>query len=157
MYPFSVPGILGGPQEIADVAAYVAQLPMTPHNGLGPGTDLALGERLYEENCVDCHGPAGEGDVKEHIPAVAGQHYAYLMRQFEDIREGRRRNSDPKMVEQIQGFTPEEQAAVLDYTARLRPPAEKLAPEGWVNPDFPAYVRDAAGIRATPPAPPPAE
>jgi cytochrome c553 len=157
MYPFSVPGILGGPQEIADVAAYVAQLPMTPHNGLGPGTDLALGERLYEDNCVDCHGPAGEGDVKEHIPAVAGQHYAYLMRQFEDIREGRRRNSDPKMVEQIQGFTPEEQAAVLDYTARLRPPAEKLAPEGWVNPDFPAYVRDAAGIRATPPAPPPAE
>jgi cytochrome c553 len=153
MYPFSVPGILGGPQEMADVAGYVSQLPMTPYNGMGPGDNLALGERLYEDNCVDCHGPAGEGDVEEHIPAIAGQHYAYLMRQFEDIREGRRRNSDPKMVEQIQGFTPQQQAAVLDYTARLRPPAEQLAPEGWRNPDFPAYVRDAAGIRATPPSP----
>jgi cytochrome c553 len=157
MYPFSVPGILGGPQQIADVAAYVAQLPKTPHNGVGPGTDLALGKRLYEDNCVDCHGPAGEGDVDKHIPAIAGQHYAYLMRQFENIRTGKRRNSDPEMVEQIQGFTPAEQAAVLDCTARLRPPAEQLAPDGWTNPDFPAFVRDAAGIRATPPAPPTAE
>jgi cytochrome c553 len=56
MYPFSVPRILGGPQSIADVAAYVAQLPMTPDNGLGPGVDLALGEQLYEEHCVKCHG-----------------------------------------------------------------------------------------------------
>ncbi|KAA6184111.1 c-type cytochrome [Thiohalocapsa marina] len=155
MYPFSVPGILGGPQEMADVAAYVAQLPMTPHNGIGPGADLDLGRRLYEENCVDCHGAAGEGDTDKHIPAIAGQHYAYLMRQFDDIRDGRRRNSDPEMVEQIQGFTPAQQSAVLDYTARLRPPAEKLAADGWVNPDFPHYVRDAMGIRAHPPAPPP--
>ena len=154
MYPFSVPGVLGGPQEIADVAAYVSQLPKTRHNGLGPGADLDLGERLYEENCVDCHGAAGEGDVEKHIPAIAGQHYEYLMRQFENIRTGKRRNSDPEMVEQIQGFSPAQQAAVLDYTARLRPPEDKLAPDGWLNPDFPAYVRDAAGIRATPPAPP---
>ncbi len=154
MYPFSVPGILGGLQQLADVAAYVAQLPKTPHNGVGPGTDPELGEQLYEENCVDCHGPAGEGDLEKHIPAVAGQHYAYLLRQFEDIRTGKRRNADPKMVEQIQDFTRAEEEAVLDYTARLRPPAKQLAPEGWRNPDFPAYARDAAGIRATPPAPP---
>ncbi len=154
MYPFSVPSILGGPQELADVAAYVAQLPMTPHNGLGPGTDLALGESLYQEHCVDCHGPEGEGDMREHIPALAGQHYAYLMRQFEQIASGERRNADSKMTEQIQGFTAAEQSAVLDYTSRLRPPAEKLAPDGWTNPDFPSFVRDAAGIRAKPPAPP---
>ena len=35
----------------------------------------------------------------------------------------------------------DEQAAVLDYTSRLRPPEEKLAQEGWLNPDFPRYVR----------------
>ncbi|MGB5737379.1 MAG: c-type cytochrome [Thiohalocapsa sp.] len=154
MYPFSVPGILGGPQEIADVAAYVAQLPMTPHNGVGPGTSLALGEELYAENCTDCHGAAGEGDVQEHIPAIAGQHYPYLMRQFDQIRSGQRKNSDPKMQEQIAGFSAEQQAAVLDYTSRLRPPASKLASDGWLNPDFPHYMRDAMGIRAVPPVPP---
>ncbi|WP_306341721.1 c-type cytochrome [Thiohalocapsa halophila] len=153
MYPFSVPTILGGKQELADVAAYVAQLPMTPHNGLGPGTDLALGEQLYEEHCLDCHGVDGEGDVREHIPALAGQHYAYLMRQFDQIRDGARRNADSKMSQEIQNFTPAEQSAVLDYSARLRPPADKLAPDGWTNPDFPSFVRDAAGIRARPPMP----
>jgi|GEM_PF-105744 len=153
MYPFSVPSILGGTQEMADVAAYVAQLPMTPHNGLGPGTDLALGEQLYQDHCVDCHGPDGEGDVRKHIPALAGQHYAYLVRQFDQIRSGARRNADSKMSEEILGFSAAEQSAVLDYTARLRPPPEKLAPDGWTNPDFPNFVRDAAGIRAKPPAP----
>ncbi|MCF7985153.1 MAG: c-type cytochrome [Thiohalocapsa sp.] len=167
MYPFSVPGILGGPQEIADVAAYVAQLPMTPHNALGPGTALERGKQLYEENCLDCHGADGRGDVAEHIPAVAAQHYPYLMRQFDMIRSGQRKNADSEMVKQIEGFGPAEQSAVLDYTARLRPPAEKLAVDGWTNPDFPHYVRDALGIRARPPAmprtptpsaePPPAE
>ncbi len=141
MYPFSVPQILGGPQDMADVAAYVAQLPMTPHNGVGPGTDLELGAKLYEDNCKKCHGAKGEGDVKEHIPAIAGQHYLYQMREFEWIRIGRRKNSDPKMVKQIQSFSPREQSAVLDYASRLRPPPEKLAKDGWTNPDFPNYVR----------------
>jgi cytochrome c553 len=152
MYPFSVPGILGGPQEIADVAAYVSALPMTADNGLGPGTDSALGETLYGEHCADCHGAAGEGDEAEHIPAIAGQHYAYLKRQFEAIRTGERKNADSKMTEEIQDLSAEQEVAVLDYTARLRPPADKLAGEGWRNPDFPHYVRDAMGLRAAPPA-----
>lgn len=151
MYPFSVPELLGGPQEIADVAAYVASLPMTPHNGVGSGTDLALGAALYEDHCADCHGARGQGDRDEHIPAIAGQHYAYLMRQFAAIRSGKRKNADSKMTEEIQGFTPAQQSAVLDYTARLRPPEDKLAPAGWSNPDFPHFVRDAMGIRARPP------
>jgi cytochrome c553 len=141
MYPFSVPDILGGPQAVADIAAYVAKLPMTPHNGVGPGTDLELGARLYEDNCKKCHGAHGEGDIKEHIPAVAGQHYLYQMREFDWIRIGKRKNSDPKMVKQIESFSPREQSAVLDYASRLRPPKDKLAKEGWTNPDFPGYVR----------------
>jgi cytochrome c553 len=161
MYPFSVPRILGGPQNLADVAAYVAQLPMAPSNGVGPGSDLEFGARLYRENCAECHGQQGEGDEKEHMPAIAGQHYNYLMRQFDMIRLGRRKNSDPEMVEQIKSFGPREQAAVLDYTSRLRPAAEKIAEEGWLNPDFPNYVRTPAPepppipAMPEPPAPPP--
>lgn len=151
MYPFSVPGILGGPQEIADVAAYVAQLPMSPHNGVGPGIALAEGEALYAERCQDCHGAAGEGDETEHVPAIAGQHFAYLMRQFNAIRTGARKNADSKMIETIGDLSPAQQLAVLDYTSRLRPPPEKQAADGWLNPDFPRYRRDASGIRARPP------
>jgi cytochrome c553 len=153
MYPFSVPRILGGPQNLADVAAYVAQLPMTPANGVGPGTDLEMGREVYDEHCVKCHGPDGVGNEAEHIPSIAGQHYLYLMRQFDAIRTGRRKNSDPKMVKQIDGFTPEHQTAVLDYTSRLRPPANKLAEVGWTNPDFPAYVRDPMGMPSPPQMP----
>ncbi len=153
MYPFSVPGVLGGAQEIADVAAYVEGLLMTPHNGVGSGAALALGAELYQDNCTECHGAQGEGDANEHIPAIAGQHYLYLVRQFDNIRSGQRKNSDPKMVRQIQGFTPEQEFAVLDYTSRLRPPAEKLATDaGWNNPDFPNFVRDPK--RDLQPAPP---
>ncbi len=153
MYPFSVPRILGGPQNIADVAAYVAQLPMTPHNGKGPGNDLQYGAQLYKEHCVECHGEGGIGNESEHLPQIAGQHYAYLMRQFEAIRTGRRKNSDPKMVKQIRRFTLRDESAVLDYLSRLAPPADKIAPEGWTNPDFPSYVRDARGLHMAHPVP----
>jgi cytochrome c553 len=141
MYPFSLPRTLGGAQQVADVAAYVAQLPMTPNNGVGPGNDLELGQQLYEDNCVKCHGKQGEGKPEERVPSIAGQHYNYLLRQFHLIRTNKRKNADPKMVKQIRGFSRREESAVLDYTSRLRPPAEKLASEGWTNPDFPGFVR----------------
>lgn len=153
MYPFSVPRILGGPQNIADVAAYVAALPMNPRNGVGPGVDLDLGRQVYQEHCAKCHGADGEGNEGEHIPQISGQHYLYLMRQFDAIRAGTRKNSDPKMVKQLDGFTPRDQAAVLDYTSRLRPPEGKLAAADWTNPDFPSYVRDPMGVSPMPPVP----
>lgn len=153
MYPFSIPRILGGAQEIADVAAYVSGLPMTPYNGKGPGTDLERGAKLYAANCVKCHGEAGEGKSDEHMPAIAGQHYPYLMRQFDMIRTGKRRNADKKMTKKIKDFTPQEQAAVLDYVSRLPIPADKLARQGWVNPDFPHFVRSVPAWPEMPPPP----
>lgn len=141
MYPFTLPSVLGGAQEIADVTGYVSQLPMAPFNGVGPGNDLEHGKKLYEENCVECHGKGGEGDEAEAIPALYGQHFQYLMRQFEWIKVGKRRNADPKMVRQIRHFSGRDIHAVMDYTSRLRPPAEKVANPNWVNPDFPHYAR----------------
>ncbi len=144
MTPFSSMQALGGPQTMADVAAYIAQLPMTPRNGVGPGMDLASGEKLYNDNCVDCHGENGEGDVKKHIPLIQGQHFNYLERQFRWISDGRRRNADEEMVKQIESFWGRDITDVMDYTSRLKPPTEKLAEPGWQNPDFPNYVRTPA-------------
>ncbi|MCK7581799.1 MAG: c-type cytochrome [Chromatiales bacterium] len=154
MYPFSLTRILGGPQNMADVAAYVASLPMTANNGVGPGVDLALGASLYAEHCADCHGERGQGKPSKLIPAIAAQHFPYLMGQFDAIRDGRRKNANPDMVKQIAEFTPRDQAAVLDYTSRLRPAPEKLAAENWLNPDFPSYVRETLGMPPLPPPPP---
>jgi len=141
MYPFAVPRVLGGQQEMADVAAYVSQLPMTTENGKGPGTDLALGERLYAAECAECHGDKGEGSVMEQVPALASQHYRYLMRELDAIQSGRRKNVDLMKGHAIRSLTTQEQSAVLDYASRLTPPPEKVAKPGWRNPDFPRYVR----------------
>jgi cytochrome c553 len=141
MLPFTSPQLLGGAQEIADVAAYISQLPMTPHNGQGPGMDLAWGEQLFKQNCTECHGDQGEGDFVDHVPAIYGQHYRYLLRQFEWIKMERRRNADRKMIKQIHNFTHRDIRAVLDYVSRIKPPAEKVAKEGWRNPDFPRFAR----------------
>jgi cytochrome c553 len=160
MYPFAMPSSLGGAQEMADVAAYISALPMTPGNDVGPGFDLALGERLYREECAECHGARAEGDSADHIPQLYGQHYQYLVRQFNWIRMGKRRNADSTMVEQIQRFSGREISAMMDYISRLRPPESKLADADWRNPDFPGYARHSMPSlmrgpdRHTPPPPP---
>ena len=141
MRAFSSQRALGDAQDIADVAGYIAALPMTPYNGQGSRRYLALGEEVYKRDCLDCHGENGEGDAKKHIPVIHGQHYEYLERQYRWIRNGRRRNANKEMVEQIQNYTSKEERAVLSYTASLLPPEEKLADPDWENPDFPNYKR----------------
>lgn len=140
MLPFTMPRTLT-PQDIADVSAYIQRFPMDPYNGMGPGTDLELGKRLFNENCVECHGDRGQGVPEKHMPMLQGQHYRYLIRQFQWIRDGKRRNADREMVKQIQGFSNREVAAIMDYTSRLAPPQEMVAEPGYVNPDFPNFWR----------------
>jgi cytochrome c553 len=140
MYPFTLLEYLTA-QQIADVSAYVARFPMNPNNGVGDGDDLVHGEKLYVEYCAECHGDRGEGIAEEHMPLIQGQHYLYLVRQFDWIRDGKRRNADPEMVEQIQSFTPRDVAAIMDYTSRLRPPPERVGAPDYRNPDFPDFRR----------------
>lgn len=136
MLPYASAEAIGGAQAVADVGGYIDTLEISVGNGKGPGLDLELGERLYRENCARCHGPAGEGKADEYVPRIQAQHYNYLVRQFEWIRDGKRRNANAEMVDQIQGFEARETHAVLDYVSRLEPAPELQAPPGWHNPDF---------------------
>jgi cytochrome c553 len=136
MAPYSSVESIGGTQAVADVAGYIDTLELSVATGKGPGKDLELGARLYAEHCTRCHGEAGEGDADAFVPRIQAQHYPYLLRQFELIRDGKRRNANPEMVAQIRGFEARETQAVLDYVSRLEPPEELRAPPGWHNPDF---------------------
>lgn len=141
MYPFALPESIGDAQALADVVAYIEKLPMNPDNGKGEwaaGTaEFEQGKKLYQDNCVKCHGEQGEGNLKEFYPLIQGQHYNYMLRQFEWIRDGKRRNANPDMVQQIKTFTDKDMQMVINYVSRIPVPKEKLAPsKDWLNPDF---------------------
>ncbi len=136
MEPYSCAEAIGGAQSVADVAGYIDTLEISTANGKGPGINLELGERLYQENCARCHGARGEGDPLKYAPRIQSQHYKYLVNQFRWIRDGKRHNADPEMVAQIKDMKTTDGKAMLDYVSRLEPPEELQAPEGWKNPDF---------------------
>ena len=118
MYPFASEHGIELP-EIADLAVYISGLPTPPDNGLGDGTQLAMGKKLYDADCKRCHGDTGEGDGKKFYPKVSGQHYQYLKRQVSNIRDGVRRNANPRMVKDIKNYTMQDIEAVSDYMSRL--------------------------------------
>ena len=114
-----------GPQTLSDVSAFIQTLPMAS-TIKGKGDDLEHGAKIYEKNCVRCHGDHGQGDVKNYYPVIAGQNYNYLLRQFKWIKEGKRRNANPEMVEQIAGFTERDILAVMDWASR-----QTMKPGDW--------------------------
>ena len=141
MYPFALPESIGDEQAMADVVDYIAKIPMNPDNGKGEweeGTpQFEKGKKLYADNCVKCHGDNGEGKAGEFYPMIMGQHYNYMFRQFEWIRDGKRRNANPDMVEQIKNFSNDDMKMVVNYVSRLKVPKELLAPsKDWLNPDY---------------------
>jgi cytochrome c553 len=136
MVPYASVESIGGTQAVADVAEYISTLEISVQNGKGPGTDLDLGESLYREHCTECHGENGEGSNDDLGPRVQAQHYKYLMRQFQWIRDGKRRNASEEMTSLSQELGDREINAVLDYISRLQPAEELRAPANWKNPDF---------------------
>jgi cytochrome c553 len=91
-------------QQIADVAAYYSQMPITPGQG-GDDADEALltrGEQLAERgdwdayvvSCKSCHGPGGMG-VGATFPGIASQHAGYISAQLRAWKNDERRN-DPQ-------------------------------------------------------------
>lgn len=118
MFPFAGKHALDM-QEIADIAVYLQSLPLPAGNGKGPGIGLERGKELYQKDCQICHGNNGEGNGKKFYPLVTAQHYKYMVRQLQDIRDGKRRNANPKMVKAVQNYADVDIAVIADYLSRL--------------------------------------
>ena len=136
MYPFAREDAIGGPQAIADVAAYIDTLPMNPLPGKGAVEDFQRAEKLFFTKCSGCHGVNGEGDAEQFYPRIHGQHYEYLLRQLKWIQSGKRRNANKTMIRKIKRLKTEDLELLADYVSRLSPPEEMVAELGWKNPDF---------------------
>ena len=113
--------LLAGPQELADVAAYVNSLSRTVNAAHGTGEALQRGAGVYFRDCESCHGSSGQGDDARTVPRLAGQHYEYLVRQFYDAVDGRRPNMDREHVRLLSRLEREEIVGVSDYLSRLLP------------------------------------
>lgn len=107
------------PQEIADIAVFLQAERTTKENGKGPGDDVARGKQVYEMTCARCHGDRGEGSAEDFYPAVASQHYGYLLRELNFVKKGLRGNSHPKMVRALQKYSDDDMEALADYMSRM--------------------------------------
>ncbi|SFU42984.1 c-type cytochrome [Halomonas korlensis] len=91
-------------QQIADVAAYYSEMPVTAAQGGGDADEalLARGEQLalrgdwdeYIVSCKSCHGPRNEG-AGDTFPGIASQHAGYIKSQLHAWQAGERDN-DPQ-------------------------------------------------------------
>jgi cbb3-type cytochrome c oxidase subunit III len=108
-------------QDIADVAAYVSKLEPGIKSGIGSGEFVVEGSQIYAKNCQSCHGADAQGSEERGVPRLAGQHYAYLMRQMYDAVDGRRPALPRLHSERIEPLDFEQVRAVSDYLARAAP------------------------------------
>ena len=73
--------------DLKDVAAYVASLPVTKPVPTLAGGDAARGAAHYAV-CQACHGPAGQGVQATNGPPVANQSDWYLLSSLERFKSG---------------------------------------------------------------------
>jgi cytochrome c553 len=70
---------------------------------------LARAQEIVAGQCFVCHGADGE-NTTPLFPRLAGQHAAYIVRQLEDYRSGRRRNGTMQPI--VQALDPRDFAAL---------------------------------------------
>ncbi len=144
--------------NLKNIAAYFAQLqPMSAYRGTAAAaaTDphqIALGRKIYDEGvagkgipaCAACHGLGGEGNGPMAIPALAGQHAAYVVAQLQQFASGVRHNSPGHVMHAIaRPMNAAQDAAVAAYLQQLDP-ATTL---GIGPKDFSSYAKMRAPKR----------
>ncbi|KQX19514.1 MULTISPECIES: c-type cytochrome [unclassified Sphingomonas] len=110
-------------QAVADVAAYIATLPVPPAPTIAAMKSEA-GADLYR-SCAACHGERGEGNAALGSPPLAGTDADYLARQLRNFKKGiRGREGDEKgqQMAAAAALLPDDAAidAVAAYASALK-------------------------------------
>ena len=133
MYPFTDPSMISdvaeeifeeprdAAQVLADIAAYLPTMGKmnTKPTVTGDGKNLDKGRSLYEKDCAACHGAKGEGNSEKVYPMISGQNFKYMVRQFKDIIDDKRKNANQEMADKIKKYSEDDINAVLDFASRL--------------------------------------
>src|SRR5262249_54430327 len=88
--------------------------------------------------CATCHSLAGISAMAR-CPKLAGQRAAYIVKQVEDFREGRRGNDGGQMVASASDIDDDDLAKTAAYFASLPPPP----PDGSLATDAEEWRRGA--------------
>lgn len=109
------------PQAMRNLASYVNGLAASSAPEAGDGKQLALGKRVYDSLCTECHGMAGEGNEQYAVPALQRQHYSYLLSQMRSLAVGHRYSVDITVIQLLEALSFDQLTAVADYASRLPP------------------------------------
>jgi cytochrome c553 len=126
MVAFTAEHRLAGPQDLADVAAYVAALPPRPSAEFGPGDRTAVGGQLYGRVCQGCHGARGEGNGPLRYPRLSGQHFRYLVQRMRARPARERPKPSWDHAALFRMLSDDQFVAVADYLSRIDPAQERV-------------------------------
>ena len=89
------------------------------------------GEEFYVHYCARCHGAQAQGDANALIPALAGQRFAYLVRQLANFAGDERGSSTMhKVTIQSQINEPQSWVDLASYLNNLTPPTDSQVGTG---------------------------
>jgi len=114
------------PQDMQNVALYLAQQPLTEPASAGHEDLVELGRKIWRGGlpdrnvpaCAACHSADGAG-LPSQYPRLAGQHPGYIEEQLKLFRSGDRANNDV-MHDIADRMSDADIKAVSDYAAGLR-------------------------------------
>ncbi len=113
-------------QDMADLDAYYASLPLAIAPAQQADEMTALGQKLYRGGnfktgvsaCMSCHGPSGHG-IPPHFPRVSGQNAPYTEAQLLAFKSEKRTNDNEIMTRIAFRMSEKEIKAVAKYMQHL--------------------------------------
>lgn len=122
MHHFADRHHLATPQDLADVAAYIASLPPRQPAPREQNSPTGHGASLYASFCASCHGRGAEGDPATRVPRLAAQHREYLEEQLHDAAEGRRPSMGRDHARMLNRLSGPDMDAIAAYLSQLTSP-----------------------------------
>jgi cytochrome c553 len=120
-------------EQVQAVALHVEKLPLVvPEKRVIDGADVAAGQSLFNERCMDCHRYNASGEMAFGSPPLVGRQDWYLLaqlRKFKNLHRGSVKGDEKgaKMVQIATLFIEEEAAMknVVSYILSLNPMPEE--------------------------------